>query len=101
MTNGRKRNGEGSVWRRWDGRWPGAAYVPLSGGRIGRRHVYDRTEHETRDKIRHMLDNADKGIPTTPAGLSVELYLEEWLDYISAHVRRARMLDINPTLGFA
>jgi integrase len=87
MSNGRKRNGEGSVWRRLDGRWSGAAYVPLPSGRIERRYVYGRTEHETREKIQHMLDNADKGIPITPAGLSVKLYLEEWLDYIVAHVR--------------
>lgn len=87
MSNGRKRNGEGSVWRRSDGRWSGAAYVPLPGGRIERRYVYGRTEYEAREKIQRMLDNADKGIPTTPAGLTVKLYLEEWLDYISAHVR--------------
>lgn len=87
MNRKRKHNGEGSVWQRSDGRWSGAAYVPLPGGRIERRYVYGKTEDETWDKVRRMLDNADKGIPTTPAGLTVKAYLEEWLDYIHAHVR--------------
>jgi integrase len=87
VSSGRKHNGEGSVWQRSDDRWSGAAYVPLPGGRIERRYVYGRTEAETWEKVRRMLDNAEKGIPTTPAGLSVKLYLQEWLDYISAHVR--------------
>ncbi|MDQ3988830.1 MAG: site-specific integrase [Actinomycetota bacterium] len=87
MSSKRKHNGEGSVWQRSDGRWSGAAYVPLPGGRIERRYVYGKTEDETWDRVRQMLDNADKGIPTTPAGLTVTMYLEEWLDYIKAHVR--------------
>ena len=87
MNGKRKHNGEGSVWRRSDGRWSGAAYVPLPGGRIERRYVYGRTEEETWAKVRRMLDNATRGIPTTPAGLTVHAYLTEWLEHIQAHVR--------------
>lgn len=87
MSSKRRHNGEGSVWQRSDGRWSGAAYVPLPGGRIERRYVYGKTEDETRDKVRRMLDNAERGIPATPAGLTVTAYLHEWLDYIHAHVR--------------
>lgn len=50
--------------------------------------------------MERMLDNADKGIPTSPAGLSVKLYLQEWLDYISAYVRPAPTLGMNPTRDF-
>lgn len=87
MTGMRKHNGEGSVWQRSDGRWSGAAYVPLPGGRIQRRYVYGKTEEETWAKVRWMLDNADKGIPATPASLTVQAYLAEWLEHVKAHVR--------------
>jgi len=71
----RRGNGEGSVYRREsDGKWVGA--VTLEAG--GRRVIYGRTQRETREKLRDVLDEVEQGIVANGAQLTVAGYLETW-----------------------
>ncbi|ALE78642.1 integrase [Pseudonocardia sp. AL041005-10] len=80
-------NGDGSVWKRNDGRWSGAAYVSTSTGRIERRYVYGKTKKEALSKLVGLQGRHDKGIPAGPTKLTVEQFLTEWLDHIKLPVR--------------
>lgn len=100
-------NGEGSVWRRRDGRWSGATYVPTTTGRVERRYVYGGTKREAQSKLHELLDRVEQNVPVGPAGLTVETYLVEWLAHMISHVRPSTYtsyetnvrLHINPRIG--
>lgn len=101
-----RKHGEGTLFRRKDGRWQ-ASFVPKNGGR--RRYVYGKTPDEALEKLRLAQEEDRKG--TLPTGPRQKLgdYLLHWLE--STHrppMRRAsayvnyRSMIINhliPTLG--
>ena len=84
---GRAVTGEGTVYRRTDGRWVAAAWVPTSDGKVRRVFTYSQTRAEAKKKLRELFDRADRNIVTTPANLTVATYLAEWLVHVKQHVR--------------
>ena len=68
MARKRKRaNGEGTVCRRRDGRWIGAATLGLDrDGRPVRRTVYGRTQAEAREKLYRLRSDAAGGAAPAP-----------------------------------
>ncbi len=46
----RHANGEGSIWRRKDGRWVGATYAATNTGGRKRVHVYGKTRAQARGR---------------------------------------------------
>ena len=94
MTARRKAaNGAGSIYQRKDGRWCGELYVTEAGGRRARRQVYGRTRREAETKLVQLRSKADGDIPLTPARLTLELYLKEWLTQIVAPRVRPNTLE--------
>jgi integrase len=99
----RRIKGEGSVYRRKDGRCMGE-YVDANGKR---RYVSGKTKPEVKAKLRKLLEDRDKGIAYDPEGLTVERYLARWLESIQDRVRPGTYnpyeaitrLHIKPTLG--
>lgn len=86
----RKRaNGEGTIARRADGRYVGAAYVPVSG--VGRRRVfvYGRTREQAREKLDELMRKADDGIPRARERQTVGDYLDYWLEHVVKPEKRA------------
>lgn len=81
-------NGSGSVFKRADGRWCGAIYVMEADGVRRRRRVYASTRAEAETKMVELRQKADQGRPLTPSQLTVERYLNEWLELVVA--RRVR-----------
>jgi integrase len=71
----RKRNGEGSVYQRDDGRW--AAVLSTDGGK--RKFLYGATEQEVRDKLVRGRNQQLEHIPFTDERLTVRQWLETWL----------------------
>ena len=84
---GRAVTGEGTVYRRTDGRWVAAAWVPTSSGTIRRVFTYSKTRAEAKKKLRELFDRADRHVATPPANLTVAAYLAEWLVHVKQHVR--------------
>ena len=79
----RKRaNGEGTIAKRTDGRFVGAAYVPVIGGGRRRVFVYGRTRREAREKLDELLDGARGNVPRPRTRQTVGGYLDYWLEHV-------------------
>ncbi|MEU6519360.1 tyrosine-type recombinase/integrase [Streptomyces sp. NPDC046978] len=85
----RNPNGEGTIYRRKDGRYEGAGYVLMPDGTRKRRRVYGNTWEEARKKLTEMLANSDKGIPAVDTTETLGSYLTYWLEHVAAHKVRA------------
>jgi integrase len=98
----KRSNGEGSIWKRADGRWCGAYFVPRPGGtgRV-RKYVCGRTRKEVYDKLTAVSRNVRDGVPVPVGGQTLEAYLAEWLAQVAAvRVRPStlRSYDMNVRL---
>lgn len=109
MAAARKRaNGEGTIYRRADGRYVGSAFVPIVGGGRRRRYVYGRTRKEARDALDQLLRDAAVGVPRPRKRQTVEAYLSYWLEHVVKPERRVTTyngyevmvrLHITPVIG--
>ncbi len=82
MPPRKRANGEGTVYRRADGRYEGAAFVPVQGGGRRRVRVYAATRQETRDKLDQVLDDARQGVRRSRRKQTVGDYLDYWLEHV-------------------
>jgi hypothetical protein len=81
----RNPNGEGTIYRRKDGRYEGAGYVLMPDGTQKRRRVYGKTWEEARKKLTEMLAKSDQGIPAADTAESLGSYLAYWLEHVVRH----------------
>jgi integrase len=104
----RKANGEGSVYRRRDGRWAGSAFVETVSGQRKRIHVYARTRQEVHARLEDKLAEARKGVRTPDKAWTVAAYLDYWLHEVATIKDRPRTIELyesiirlhlRPTLG--
>jgi len=101
----RRVKGEGSVYRRKDGRVVGE-YLDANGRR---RYITSKTKTKTEMKgaLRKLLEDRDKGIAYDSENLSVGGYLDRWLDVVKGTVRDRTWqrhegvvrLHLKPTIG--
>ena len=80
----RRANGEGSVYRRKDGRWVGAHYVLRPDGGRERRPVYGRTRAEASAKLAELVAKTAAGVPLAVKSWTVQAYAEHWLEDVVA-----------------
>jgi integrase len=79
----RKRaNGEGTIYKRADGRYEGAAVVPIVGGGRRRVRVYGKTRKEARDRLDKVIDAAKAGVPRPQTRQRLSEYLDYWLEHV-------------------
>ena len=76
----RRANGEGTIFRRKDGRWCASLYVVTTRGRRKRVHVYGKTRPEVREKMTALQRDMDRGVRMPEERWSVAGYLEHWLE---------------------
>jgi Phage integrase, N-terminal SAM-like domain len=79
----RRVKGEGSVYRRGDGRVVGE-YEDANGKR---RYVSRKTKPEVRTKLRKLLADRDEGIAYDSENLTVSDFLDRWLETVKGSVR--------------
>ncbi len=89
----RKANGEGSIYKRADGRYGGSAYVELNDGTRKRVHIYAKTRQEVHDRLEAIIARDRKGIRTPAREWTVGEYLDYWLKAVVAVKDRPRTLD--------
>ena len=75
----RRCNGEGSIFKRRDGRW--AATVSLGDGR--RKTYYGKTRQLVSQKLAKALVEVQQGLPVIPEKELVSSYLDRWLEDIA------------------
>lgn len=84
----RNSNGEGTVYRRKDGRYEGAVYVLTTSGTTKRVRVYGATRAEAHTKLTEAKAKNDRGIPTTDKEWQLGDYLDYWLEDVVKPNRR-------------
>jgi integrase len=102
---GKRGNGEGSIYRRNDGRWVGE--LTIEGRR--RKFVYGKTRKEVQEKLHAALQERQQGMVLTgTARQTVAQFLADWLENSQKHSVRPRTyeryeevvrLHIVPVLG--
>jgi integrase len=81
---GRRAHGEGTIYKRSDGLW--VAQLRLPNGE--RRTLYSQKKSVVQDKLRVLRHAAEDGVlPAIDRRISVEQYLDRWLEAIRGSVR--------------
>lgn len=78
----RRANGEGSIFRRQDGRWAASLYVVTTRGRRKRVTVYGKTRAEVREKMTAIQRDSDRGVRVPDEDWTVEGYVHHWLEHV-------------------
>jgi integrase len=78
----RRPNGGGTITKRTDGRYQGAAYVTTTEGVRVRRFVYGATYDAVAEKLGKLQEGERNGIPVPARSWKVGAYLSHWLDEI-------------------
>ena len=104
----RKANGEGSIYRRTDGRYGGSVFVELTDGTRKRVHVYSKNRQEVHDRLAEKISLDRRGIRTPDKEWTVGSYLDYWMQTVVAVKDRPRTasnyegvvrVHLKPTLG--
>ena len=104
MAERRRGRGEGSIYRRKDGRWVGQYEV---GGT--RRYVYGKSRKEVAGKLARAVADGNDGLIFDSDNLTLAQYLDRWLDSIRGTVRESTWvrheinvrIHLKPALGKA
>ncbi|MGK3091029.1 tyrosine-type recombinase/integrase [Streptomyces sp. WAC01490] len=78
----RRPNGGGTVTRRKDGRYQGAAYVTNTDGHRVRKFVYGSTYDEAAEKLGKLQEQERNGVPVPSRTWSLGEWLAYWLEHI-------------------
>jgi integrase len=104
----RRANGEGTIYRRKDGRYEAAAYFQTTTGLRKRIRFYGATRDEVHRKLTAAANQSQRGIPTANRTWRVGDYLDYWLEQVVRPNRRPKTyetyelrvrLDLKPHLG--
>ncbi|OGO51923.1 MAG: integrase [Chloroflexi bacterium RBG_16_68_14] len=86
-------SGEGSIFKRGDGRWAAALNLGYEGGRRRRKHLYGRTRGEVAQKLQRVQRTLADGGVLTAERQTVATLLEAWLSDSAASKVRPRTLQ--------
>ncbi len=78
----RRPNGGGTITKRSDGRYQGAAYVTNTDGHRVRKFVYGFTYDDTAEKLSKLQDQERNGVPMPSRSWKVGEWLTYWLEQI-------------------
>ena len=77
--NTRRGNGEGSIYKRKDGRWVGVINVGYEGGKRRRKSFYGDTRRQVADRLAAALRDTKLGLALTEDQITVGQFLDTWL----------------------
>lgn len=104
----KRANGEGSIFKRADGKWVGSLTMDSGAtGKRKRRVVYGKTQKQVRDKLEALRNDQRHGLLVSPDSLTVSELMTRWLDEWSPSLaassrhryRQMSNLYIVPNLG--
>ncbi|WP_405686145.1 site-specific integrase [Streptomyces sp. NBC_01387] len=78
----RRPNGGGTITKRKDGRYQGAAYVTNTDGHRVRKFVYGSTYDDAAEKLGKLQDQERNGVPVPSRTWSLGEWLAYWLEHI-------------------
>lgn len=96
----KRANGEGSIFKRADGRWSGELSYRDDDGRSKRRTVYGGTQSEVRRKLREARERLEAGAPLKDATMTLSAWLDDWtLKALPASDRKQATVDLYATIA--
>lgn len=104
----RRGYGEGGVRLRPDGRWEATVELGIADGKRKRKYVYGKTKREVMQKRSAVERAVADGTPVSPERLTVQKYLDQWLESVrppklrpSTWIRYEELLRLHivPDLG--
>jgi len=96
----KRANGEGSIFKRADGRWSGEISYRDDYGRSKRRTVYGGTQSEVRRKLREARERLEAGAPLKDATMTLSAWLDDWtLKALPASDRKQATVDLYATIA--
>ncbi|HCA88563.1 MAG TPA: site-specific integrase [Streptomyces sp.] len=104
----RRPNGGGTITKRKDGRYMGAAYVTNASGQRVRRYVYGKTYDEAAEALGKLQGQERQGVPVPDRTWKLGEYLAYWLEHMVKPYREPATyakyeamvrLHITPLLG--
>ena len=107
MTGRRRGQGEGSIYRRSDGRWVAVLDLGWRDGKRTRKYFYGRTREQVARKLARGLAQHQQGYEFANEQLTVEQFLGRWLEAKQGTVRSGTWtryeelvrLHVNPRIG--
>jgi len=91
--SGRHANGEGSIYRRKDGRYEGAIYLQTSSGMRKRFRCYGKTREAVRTQLTAWQSRAQQGTPQPDHAWALGPYLDYWLSDVVRLNRRPKTYE--------
>jgi integrase len=79
-TKSKRANGEGSVYRRADGKWVGSVSIQVPNKGLKRKVFYGKSKTEVREKVLAALNEKQKGTLIVAEQQTLQAYLEQWLE---------------------
>lgn len=89
----RRGSGEGSIYRRSDGRWVASVDMGWLGGKRRRRVVYGKTRKEVGEKLKDLHAQQQEGTLQDTGKLNVGGYLLDWLEFAKTK-RRPTTIEV-------
>jgi len=90
----RRSNGEGTLFKRKDGRWSAQAYVKLPNGTTKRVCITGRDYESVKKKLREALDQTHHNIPFVEKEWTVGEYLDYWMREVQPNRIRETTLSV-------
>ena len=96
----RRANGEGSIFKRANGRWYSALTYRDDFGELKRREVSGKTQAEVRAKLREIRERVEAGAPVKDASTIMAVWLEDWTTKaLPASDRKQATIDLYATIA--
>jgi integrase len=92
-TKSKRANGEGSVYRRADGKWVGSVSIQVPNQGLKRKVFYGKSKTEVREKVLAALNEKQKGTLIVAEQQTMQAYLEHWLEHTVKLIIRPRSYE--------
>jgi hypothetical protein len=91
----RKRGqGEGSIYKRKDGRWTAVVNLGYQNGKLRRKYIYGKSRSDVAEKPTAELRNVQQGISISTERQTIKQFLEQWLtDCVKPSVRPSTFIS--------
>jgi integrase len=97
---GRRSNGEGTLFKRKDGRWMAQIWVTLVNGKTKRICATSRSYDDIKTKLRELRDKENRRIPYAEKNWTVGEYLDYWLKDVQGNrIRETTMIMYRLTVN--
>ncbi len=79
---GRRAHGEGSIYKRADGRWCAVVDCGWKEGKRRRKYLYGKSQAEVRSQLVALRAQVDSGLPAPNDRMTIEDLLEVWFEHV-------------------